>query len=79
MANDDIFKSIDELPKIVKIILCLPFLDIFWAIVRIAKGLVKNNVLTLLYGILWIFPGSFICWILDLVFVAMDKPLLFCE
>lgn len=58
MANDDIFKSIDELPKIVKIILCLPFLDIFWAIVRIAKGLVKNNVLTLLFGICGYSPAA---------------------
>ncbi|MDE5617972.1 MAG: hypothetical protein K2I79_00610 [Clostridia bacterium] len=79
MADNDIFKTIDELPKLVKLILCIPFLDVFWAVVRIAKGLMKKNWVTLVAGILWIFPGCFICWILDMIFVAMDKPMLFME
>ena len=74
---DNFIKSYDELPQIAKIIFALPFLDIIWAIYRIVKGVNTNNVLMIIVGILWIIPGSVVCWILDLVFTIMDKqPLL---
>ena len=34
----EIIKAFDILPKIVKILLALPVLDIVWAIYRIVKG-----------------------------------------
>ncbi|XMB71570.1 hypothetical protein RJI07_05485 [Mycoplasmatota bacterium WC30] len=53
-------KFIDGLPKILKIILALPALDgIFYGIYRIAKGRV-------IIGIIWIFVGAFILWIIDI-------------
>jgi len=74
---DNFIKSYDELPQIAKIIFALPFLDIIWAIYRIVKGVNTNNVLMIIVGILWIIPGSVVCWILDLVFTIMNKqPLL---
>ena len=75
----DFIASFDKLPKIVKIILALPFFDIVWAIYRIIKGIAYKNTITLIFGILWIFPGSFICWILDLVWLILDKDPLFTE
>ena len=71
--------SFEKLPKIAKIILALPFLDIIWAIYRIIKGIAYKNFITLIAGILWIVPGCVICWILDLVFAILDKPFLFSD
>ncbi len=62
----------DSLPKIVKIILALPGLDILWGIYRICKG--TDNIPNLILGIVWIFAGTFITWVLDLIFLILDKP-----
>ena len=67
----DFIKAMDDLPLILKIILALPALDIVWGIYRIVKGVAYKNVVTLIFGILWIIPGSVICWILDIV---TEKP-----
>jgi len=75
----EFIKAFDNLPKIVKIILAIPFLDIIWAIYRIVKGALNSNPITLIAGILWIIPGSAICWILDIVFLILDKEPLFTE
>lgn len=70
-------KWMDELPFVVKVIFCLPLLDITWAIYRIIKGAeLKNNGL-LIVGILWIVLGWNILWIIDIVTTtAMGKPIL---
>lgn len=70
-------KAMDELPLVLKIILAIPMLDIVWAIYRIIKGVAYKNVVTLIAGILWIIPGSVVCWILDIVFLATTHKLLF--
>ena len=71
--------GMDRLPWIVKFILCLIVLDIIWAIYRIVKGAAEGKALTLLFGILWIIPGSIICWLLDLICtIFMGRPKFFC-
>jgi hypothetical protein len=73
----DFIKAMDDLPLILKIILALPALDIVWGIYRIVKGVAYKNVVTLIFGILWIIPGSVICWILDIVTLLLNNKLLF--
>ena len=64
-------KWLDSLPLIVRIILSLPALNgIFYGIYRICKGNTPNLIL----GIIWIFTGTAITWILDLIFILMGKP-----
>ena len=75
----ELVKSFEDLPQIAKIILAIPCLDIIWAIVRIIKGVAYKNAVTLVAGILWIFPGCFICWIADLVCAVLDRDFLFME
>ena len=71
----DLIKAMDRLPKILKLILCIPALDIVWAIYRIIKGLVKNDSFLLVLGILWIIPGAIFAWVFDLVTVLLyDHP-----
>ena len=50
----DFIKAMDNLPFIAKVILCVPALDIIWAIYRIVKGITKESLVQLIVGILWI-------------------------
>lgn len=78
MAKNGFISAMDSLPWIVKIILCIPVLDIVWAVYRIVKGATEKKTLTLVFGILWIIPGSVICWIIDLVTtIIFKKPTVF--
>ena len=71
----EFIKAIDRLPKILKLLLCIPVLDIVWAIYRIVKGLNKKDNLLVVIGILWIIPGSMFGWIFDIVTVLLyDHP-----
>lgn len=75
----DFVKAMDELPLVLKVILALPALDIVWAIYRIVKGVAYDNVVTLIAGILWIIPGSVICWVCDMVTLILGDKLIFAQ
>lgn len=66
-------EAIDNLPLILKILFCIPCLDIIWAIYRIIKGVETGSALLIVVGILWIIPGGMICWIADLITVILSK------
>ena len=57
----------NDLPWIAKIILCIPALDIIWAIYRIVKGIAKKNNVNIIVGILWIIGACTITWVFDIV------------
>lgn len=69
----DVVKSFDNLPWLVKLLLCLPVLNIAWSIYRICKGADTKNTLMLVVGILWIFVGSTVLWLVDLVCTIIYK------
>ena len=69
----DFIKAIDNLPFIVKLILCLPVIDIVWAIYRIIKGVDKKDNFLLVIGILWIIGACTATWLVDLVTVILNK------
>ena len=75
----DLIAAFDKLPKIVKIILALPGLDIVWALYRIVKGAVYKNFTTLIAGIVWLLAGWAILWIIDSVSLILKDSLLFAE
>ena len=66
-------KLIDELPWIVKIILCIPVLDIVWAIYRIVKALANKDSFNLIIGIIWVIGACSLTWIFDLVTTILYK------
>ena len=69
-------KSFDSLPKIVKVILALPFLDIVWAIYRLCRSIAKKSTLGIVLGILMLFLCPAILWILDIITILLiDKVL----
>lgn len=67
----DLTRTVDKLPQLIKIILCLPFLDIVWAIYRIVKGVAEKNVVTILIGVIWVIGGCTITWVFDLITTIM--------
>lgn len=69
----DIVKAFDNLPWIVKLILCLPVINIAWAIYRICKGAAYKKTLMLVVGILWIIFGSVVLWVIDLICTIIYK------
>lgn len=69
----DIVKAFDKLPWIVKLLLCLPVINIAWAIYRICKGASTNNTLMLVVGVLWIIFGSVVLWLVDLICTLVWK------
>lgn len=73
MAKNGFVSAIDGLPWVVKIILCIPILNWVYGIYRIVKGISTNNTLMWIVGILWIIPGSVICWLIDLICTIVYK------
>lgn len=69
----DVLKLVDDLPWIIKVILCIPALDIVWAIYRIIKGAVQQNAVKIVIGIIWIIGACTITWVFDLVTTILNK------
>lgn len=67
----EFLNQVNGLPLVVKVILCIPVLDIFYCVCRIVKGVVKGDVLWIVLGVLTVFPGAFFMWILDLIWVLL--------
>lgn len=75
----DLIKSFDKLPYIVKLILCIPALDIVWSVYKLCRSLTKNNTLGIVLGILTIIPGATFMWLVDLVSLLLFKKVLWID
>ena len=73
MNLQELIKSFDNLPQIVKIILALPALDIVWVIYRIIKSVNDNNMLGIILGVVMIFVGVPFLWLIDLICIIMKN------
>ncbi len=70
-------KFIDDLPWVVQLILALPGIDsIAWGLYRLFKGLEKNDVLLIIFGIIWIVAGWAVLWILDIISLLVNKKVI---
>ncbi len=65
----DLIKQVNGLPLLVKVLLCIPAIEIFYGICRVVNGIAKNDVLWIVLAILTIIPGAFFMWIVDLIWV----------
>ncbi|MBR4032888.1 MAG: hypothetical protein IKJ07_09170 [Clostridia bacterium] len=68
----DFIKAIDNLPWIVKLILCIPVLDIVWTIYRLVKSIDVQNTLGIVVSIILFFFAPFV-WLIDLICVIVNK------
>lgn len=67
----DLIKTFEDLPLIVKLILCIPVLDIIYSVYKLCRSIDKNNVLGIVLGILTIIPGATFMWLVDLICVIV--------
>ena len=62
--------SVKKLPLIVKLLLCIPAIEIFYGICRIInQASKKNNLIGVILAILTIIPGCAVMWIVDIIWV----------
>ena len=74
-----IIANIDGMSKIFKILLALPFLDIFWAVYRAIKSSTKDNTLGVILGILLIIFGIPFLWIIDLITIIFFNKVIWVD
>ena len=66
--------AFDNLPKWVKIILALPFLDILWVVYRLFRSIEKSNVLGIVLAVLLLIIGIPFLWLIDIItLIIQDK------
>lgn len=66
-----LINALDNLPKLIKLILCIPMLDIVWVVYRICRSLDKNNMVGLVIAIILIIIGIPFLWLIDLICVLL--------
>lgn len=71
--------AMDKLPKIVKIILALPFLDIIWVVYRLIKSISKKNTLGIVLAILLIIFGIPFLWLIDIITIIISNKVLWLD
>ena len=58
--------------RIVKILFCLPIIDIIWGVYRLAGAIINKNVLHIVLAVIWILIAGFVGWVLDLIFIILS-------
>ena len=68
---DSLIKAIDNLPKIIKLILCIRAIAIVWMIYRLCRSLAKKNIIGIVLAIVLVFVGIPFMWLIDLVCILL--------
>jgi hypothetical protein len=57
--------------RLVKILFCLPIIDIIWGVYRLLGAILNKNVLHIVLAVVWIVFAGFVGWVLDLVCIII--------
>lgn len=71
--------AFDKLPKVVKVILALPGLDISWLIYRAFRSGAKKKTFGVVLAILFMFIGVFFMFILDIITICISNKVLWID
>ncbi len=63
--------SVDKFSPAVKLILMIPFLDVFWWIYRIIYSLESKNGVALILSVVLVIVGIPFWWIIDIIYFLM--------
>ena len=66
-----LINTIDNLPKLIKLILCIPAVAVVWMIYRLCRSLDKNNMVGVVLAVVLVFVGIPFMWLIDLVCILM--------
>lgn len=69
---DQLIKAVDSFPIWLKLILCIPAVDIVWWFYRIIKSAAKNNTGGIVVAVILMVIGIPFMWIIDLLCVAIN-------
>lgn len=74
----EFIKWMDEAPFILKLIFCIPGVDLVWSIYRLVKAINTNKVVNVVIWIVLFFVGIPFIWLIDLILILLQgKPLYF--
>ena len=68
---NDFIKAMDGLPKLVKILLAIPCLDIIWVIYRLVKSVNANDLVFIIIAVLLIVIGLPWLWLVDIITIIV--------
>ncbi len=72
----ELIKTFDNFPKIVKVLLALPFLDIVWAVYRLCRSVEKKSTVGIVLAVLMLIFCPVIFWLVDIITILVaDKVL----
>lgn len=78
MKMKEFIKWMDEAPFILKLIFCIPGVDLVWSIYRLVKAINTNKVVNVVIWIVLFFVGIPFIWLIDLILILLQgKPLYF--
>lgn len=65
------FKTVDDLPLLVKCFLCIPFIAVIWVVYRLLKSIAVKNILGIVIAGVLIVVGIPFLWLVDLIFIIV--------
>ncbi len=71
--------AMDKMPKLVKVLLAIPFLDIIWVIYRLCRSLAKNSVVGVVLAVVLIIVGIPFLWLVDMITLAVSDKVLWID
>lgn len=71
--------AMDKMPKLVKILLALPALDIIWTIYRICRSADKKRVLGIVLGLIVLIVGIPLLWLIDIITLLVSNKVLWID
>ncbi len=69
-------KWMDQAPKLLKVILALPVLDVVWVIYRLIKSCNDKNTLGVIVAVLLIVIGLPWLWLVDIITLLVSNKVL---
>jgi len=69
----DFITRVESLPQGIKIILALPFLDIFWVVFRLLKSILRNDIIGIILAALLLAFGIPFLWLIDIICIAINN------
>ncbi len=72
-------KVFDDLPKWLKIVLAIPFLDIVWVVYRLFRSVEKKSLVGIVLAILLIIIGIPFLWLVDIITLVLQDRVLWVD
>ncbi len=76
---NEFVNTMDNLPKLVKVLLAIPMLDIVWVVYRLVKSISKKNVPGIVLAALLLVIGIPFLWLIDMITIIASNKVLWLD